>query len=92
MDIQRLRNLTTGRLHTKMQDIYQDIEFLTKTPGIFTHQIPKAADALKPWLQEKVTDPRFWEDKFDQTHIGEIELEPMTAEEVHEFFIRYMRG
>lgn len=29
MDIQRLRNLTTGRLHTEMAHIYQDIEYLT---------------------------------------------------------------
>ena len=29
MDIQRLRNLTTGRLHTQMTDIYMDLDYLT---------------------------------------------------------------
>ena len=29
MDIQRLRNLTTGRLHTEMGHIYEDLELIT---------------------------------------------------------------
>lgn len=89
MNNQRLRNLTTGRLHTKMEHIYQDLEYLTGAPGIMTHQIPNANRALKPWLQERVTEPRFWEEAFDVTHEGETEIAPMTVEERAQFFERY---
>lgn len=34
MDIQRIRNLTTGILHTKMEDIHEDIEYLVVTKGV----------------------------------------------------------
>jgi hypothetical protein len=89
MDIQRLRNLTAGRLHTEMGHIYQDIEYLTGSPGIFTHMIPNAMRALEPWLREKVTDARLWEDKFDQSHTGEIDLAPMKEEERKAYFERF---
>lgn len=81
MDIQRLRNLTTGRLHTKMTHIQEDIEIITGTPGLMTHQIPNALTALKPWLLRKVSAPRFWDGRFDITHVGDIELPEMTDEE-----------
>ena len=89
MKIQRLRNLTTGRLHTEMQDIYEDIEFITGERGVMTHNLPNAAKAIEPWLREKVTDPHFWDGKFDITHIGEIDLKPMNAEEKAAFWTRY---
>lgn len=78
MDIQRLRNLTTGRLHTKIGLVYEDIETVTGLPGLMTHQIPNAMTALKPWLLDNVTDSRFWDGNFDITHVGNIELPEMT--------------
>jgi len=81
MDIQRLRNLTTGMLHTEITHVYEDIETITGLPGLRTHQIPNAIIALKPWLLENVTDPRFWDDRFDITHVGDIELPEMTGDE-----------
>ena len=33
MDIQRLRNLTTGRLHTKMDHIHEDLGFIVGDDG-----------------------------------------------------------
>lgn len=48
LDIQRVRNLTTGRLHTKMDDIYEDIEFLTGEKGIMTHMLLRAREAMMP--------------------------------------------
>ena len=76
MDIQRLRNLTTQRLHTKMEHIYEDLENITGEKGLFTHMLPNICKACLPWLREHVTEPRFWEDKYDTTHIGEFELPP----------------
>jgi hypothetical protein len=81
MDIQRLRNLTTGRLHTKMDDIYQDLGFIVGDDGLMTHMLPRVMRAVEPWLREQVQDPRFWDEQFDQTHIGEYPLRAMTPEE-----------
>lgn len=46
-----------------------------------THMIPRVLDAIEPWLREKVQDPRFWEDKYDATHVGEFPLDCMTEED-----------
>lgn len=89
MDIQRLRNLTTGILHTQMQDIYDDIEALTGADGIMTHQLPNAVKAMEPWLRQRLPDPRFWDGKFDTDHTGDVDIEPMTSVERGEMFARY---
>lgn len=81
MDIQRLRNLTTGRLHTKMEDIYEDLEFITRGGGIMTHMVTRVCRAVEPWLREQVTDPRFWNGEYDTTHTGDYPLREMTPEE-----------
>jgi hypothetical protein len=73
MNIQRLRNLTTGLLHTEIGHIYEDLESIIGEP-LFTHMLPRAQRAVEPWLREHVTDPRFWDGKFDTKHKGEIEL------------------
>lgn len=90
MNAQRLRNLTTGRLHTKMDDIYADVEFITGEQGVMTHMLPNACRAMEPWLREKVTDVRFWDEAFDTTHEGEVDLAPMTDDEREEFWARYL--
>jgi len=89
MNIQRLRNLTTERLHTKMDDIYEDIEYLVGENGLFSHQIPNAYRALLPWLREKVTEQRFWNGQFDETHVGEFDISPMTKDEQSSFWKRF---
>ena len=81
MDIQRLRSLTTGRLHTEIGHIYEDLGMITGQEGLMTHMLPRALNAIEPWLREHVTDPRFWEDKYDATHTGEYTLpEPTEAD------------
>ena len=89
MNTQRLRNLTTGILHTKMEDIYKDIEYLTGMPGIMTHQLPNILEAMTPWLKIKVLDERFWDDKYDTEHIGEYNMLPMSKEEQQETLKRF---
>lgn len=78
--------MTTLILHTKMDDIYKDIEFITGETGIMTHQLPAAMKAITPWLKEKVQDQRFWDNQFDVTHVGEFDLQPMNLEEVKVMF------
>ena len=86
---QRLRTLTTGRLHTEMAHVYEDIETITGEPGILTHCIPGAMDALESWLKSRVTDKRFWNNKYDPEHGGTVELKPMTSVEKSAFVKHY---
>ncbi len=80
MDNQRLRNLTTGKLHTKMKHIYEDLEWLTGEAGVMTHQLPNACKAMETYLRERVKDDRFWDGKYDPTHTGETDV-PMMGED-----------
>ena len=49
----QLLNITTGHLHTNMDDIY---DFFNKViaDGIFTHMLPNARTAILPILKEKL--------------------------------------
>jgi len=89
IDCQRLRNLTTGMLHTEMSHIYQDLEMFSGWDSLFTHQLPRVLKALRPWLKEVVEDERFWDGEYDTTHIGELKLPEPTRAERDEMFERY---
>ena len=89
MEAQRLRNLTTGRLHTEIGHVYEDIEYLTGEPGLFTHQIPNALRALTPWPREKVADQSYWDGEYTPSITGDYDLKPMTEKEKAEYFGRY---
>lgn len=90
MDIQRLRNLTTHRLHTKMEDIYVDLGLITGEKGLMTHMLPRAVRAVEPWLQEHVTNSRFWNGEYDTEHTGEFILPTPTDKDRKLMFERYM--
>lgn len=89
MDIQRLRNLTTGQLHTKIDDVYTDIEYLVGEKGVMTHMLPAANRALAPYLRTVVPDERFWDGEHDPSHVGEVDVPPMDTEEQEQFWMRF---
>lgn len=89
MTNQRLRNLTTGRLHTEMGHIYEDLGIITGETGLMTHMLPRAMRACEPWIREHVTDPRFWDGEFDQTHTGETDLPTPSEDDRKAMFERY---
>lgn len=89
MDIQRLRNLTTGRLHTEIGHVYEDLEIITGEKGLMTHMLPRAARSVEPWLREHATDPRLWDGEYDTTHTGEYALPEPTDADRSEMFERY---
>jgi len=89
MDIQRLRNLTTGRLHTKMGHIYEDLGFIVGDDGLMTHMLPQVMRAIEPWLRTQVIDLRFWDGEYDVTHTGQHELRAMTPDESRDALVRY---
>ena len=89
MDIQRLRNLTTGRLHTTIEHIYEDLGTITGESGLMTHMLPRAMRAVEPWLREHVKDQRFWDNEVDTSHVGEFALPESTEQERALMFERY---
>jgi hypothetical protein len=89
MQNQRIRNLSTGILHTKIQDIYEDIDYLVGSDGVMTHMLPNAAKAIKPYIEKFASDQRFWNSEFDQSHYGETEIPQMNDDEKAAFWQRY---
>lgn len=89
MDIQRLRNLTTGILHTQVGDVYADIEMLTGEGGVMTHHLPDAVLSLEPYLRDVAPDLRLWDGVYDPLHVGDVFVPPMTADQLNEFFKRF---
>lgn len=89
MDKLRLRNLTTGRLHTEMDCVYQDLEFITGMDGLMTHMLPNVMRAVEPWLKEQVTDPEYWDGEYRPEITGEYPLGPMSEPERVEMLNRY---
>jgi hypothetical protein len=89
-DAQRLRNLTTGRLHTEMDHVYKDLEWVTGQPGLMTHMLPRALRAVEPWLREHVTDSRFWDGKHDASHVGNVELPCPTQQDLAAITDRFL--
>ena len=81
MEIQRLRNLTTGLIHTDMVHVYIDLGSIIGEPNLMTHMLPRAMRAIEPWLREHVTDQRFWDGKYDPTHTGEHGLPEPTEDD-----------
>lgn len=66
--VDRLRNLTTGRLHTKMDDIYRDLEAISGETGLMTHMLPRVMDAITPWLRAhpQLQGGQWWDGAFRQ--------------------------
>jgi hypothetical protein len=89
MNIQRVRNLTTGILHTQVSDIYEDIEAITGEEGIMMHQLGNANTALEPYLREILPDERYWNGQWDTEHTGEVDVPAMNDEQRSLFFERF---
>jgi len=89
MNKQRLRNLTTGKLHTEMSHIYQDLEYITGMKGIMTHMLPNVMRAVEPWLEIMVTDSEYWDGEYSPTLEGEYDLQPMDMSQQDKCLMRY---
>ena len=87
---QRLRNLTTQRLHTDIGFVYQDLGAIMGEDGLMTHMLLRVMRAVDPWLRQQVTDARFWDGAYDPSHTGEVELPEPTTEERAEMVQRYL--
>jgi len=88
---QRLRNLTTGRMHTNANDIKKDLEFFTEEEGIADISMGGANAALLKFLKVRLPDKRFWEDKYDATHDGSTLVSTLTFKEKEEWKILFSK-
>ena len=78
---QRLRNLTTGWLHTSILHIYEDLEIIYGEKGFMTHQLPFLCDQIKPFLKKQLPDQRFWNNAYDPNHTGYSNIAILTDKE-----------
>ncbi len=69
-----------------MDHIYEDLEAIIGEGGIMTHMLPRVCDAVTPWLKTHLKNQAFWDDKYDTSHTGEIDLPTPTKEERNEMF------
>lgn len=75
---ERIDQLCDGVLRTEIAHVYEDLGALVE-PGILTHQIPAALQALHPFLVRRGLTP------VD----GVVEIEPLTEAERAEFFAAF---
>lgn len=82
----KLRNVTSGRLHTDIGHVYEFYNEYTGADGIMTHHLPSAFQALLPILKGKLSDEWFT-DEWIKTGLDEpVEVPEMTQEERDSFW------
>lgn len=81
---QRIRNLTTGIVHTKLVDMYLDIDRITGSP-IVTGRLGIALAELRPWLRKHIPDQQYWNVRRDLSHCGEVEIPAMSDNDKEQF-------
>jgi hypothetical protein len=82
----KLRNVTSGRLHTNIGDVYQFYTEYCGADGIMTHHIPSAFQALLPILKSKLSEEWFT-DEWIKTGLDEpVEVPEMTQDEKDKFW------
>lgn len=84
--IGKLRNITTGILHTPVKYVYLFFEEYIGEAGIMTHHIPAALDALEPILKQKLSKEWFKKEWVTENLDEEVEIEDITEEELAIFW------
>ena len=87
--IGKLRNITTGILHTDMDDVYEFFEQYLNEKGIYTHHLPSAGKAILPILKKKLPAEWFSKDYIITGLNEEAEVPDMTEEEKKEFWFSF---
>ena len=89
ISIPRLRNLTTGILHTNMDDVYADIEAFTGMKRVMPHQLPSASAALQPHLRKHYKDQPVWDDEFNPNIGGDVPLISIPQDKMADYWKLY---
>lgn len=91
MTNQRLRNLTTGILHTSLEHVFEDIQTITGKKQVKKNQFLNALKAMEPYLRRVCTDQRLWQHHYDPEHLGDTEVVPMELDEQEKFWRSYKK-
>jgi len=89
MTNQRLRNLTTGLIHTNIADIKEDVAYFVGAEYTSSAILPKANKALYPFLEARLSDKHFFDKMYDVKHLGNTEVLPLDEVEMKLFIARY---
>lgn len=85
----KLRNITTGILHTDITDVYVFLDEYLDMGGAMTHQIPSAFRALEPILKKKLPEEWFT-NEWIKTGLDEVvEITDLSPEELKTFWEQY---
>src|SRR5690606_34745779 len=88
----KLRNITTGRLHTDIGQVYTFIEDYTGEKGIMTHHLPSACPALQEILKRKL-DSSWFDGEWQREGLDtEVDVPDLTEEERKEFWERFNKA
>lgn len=85
----KLRNITTGILHTSIGDVYEFLEQYTGAEGIMTHQIPSACRALEPIIKNKLPESWFVKEWIKVGLEAETDCPDMSENERKQFWESY---
>lgn len=85
----KLRNVTSGILHTKIDDVYKFYEEYVKAEGIMTHQLPSAFKALLPILKTKLPEKWFTEEWIKEGLNEVVSVPELTEDELKTFWRSY---
>jgi hypothetical protein len=85
----KLRNITTGILHTAIGDVYEFLEEYLDAKGIMTHQLPSACRALEPILKSKLPETWFVKEWVKAGLDVEAECPDLTEDEKKVFWESY---
>ena len=81
-----LRNITTGIIHTNIGDVYKFFEEYLGHKGIMTHHLPSAAEAIKPFLKERLSEEWFTDEWIKEGLNEPVELKELSKDEKFTFW------
>lgn len=85
----KLRNITSGILHTEIGDVYLFFEEYIGMKGIMTHQLGSACKAIEPILRTKFGKMWFTDEWIKDGLNVMVEVPDLTAEEKELFWKHY---
>ena len=85
----KLRNITTGILHTNIDDVYEFFEIYTNEKGIMTHHLGSATKAMQPILKTKLSKQWFYKKWNKLNNDLEWEVSNLTEDERKLFFSQF---
>jgi len=87
---QRIRNLTSGILHTNPEDVKNDLGAILGIGDSLPHfMVTKMMQPVKDFLRKNILDQRFWDDKLDLSHVGTINISEPTDAELGKIWTAY---